>query len=72
MRGLVRLFLSGQGHARELDMTNVTRITALPESSTVATNDAHPLVAVALFCAVGLLLSLSVVLLDQSLPGEWF
>jgi hypothetical protein len=53
-------------------MTNVTRMTALPEASTAATADAHPLVAVALFCAVGLLLSLSVLLLDQSLPGEWF
>jgi hypothetical protein len=30
------------------------------------------LVAVALFCGLGLLLSLAVVILDQQLPGEWF
>lgn len=52
-------------------MTNVTRIFALPKSA-VAAAETHPLVAIALFCAVGLLLSLSVLLLDQYLPGEWF
>jgi hypothetical protein len=30
------------------------------------------LVAIALFCVIGLLLSLSGVVLDQHLPDEWF
>jgi hypothetical protein len=30
------------------------------------------LVTVALFSGVGLLLSLSVLILDQNIPGEWF
>jgi hypothetical protein len=59
------------GHAREFDMTNVTRIFAPPKLAR-ATAETHPLVVIALFCAVGLLLSLSVLLLDQYLPGEWF
>jgi hypothetical protein len=28
--------------------------------------------AVIMFCAIGLLLSLGVVILDQYIPGEWF
>lgn len=28
--------------------------------------------AVVIFCAIGLLLSLGVVLLDQYIPGDWF
>lgn len=28
--------------------------------------------AIVMFCAIGLLLSLGVVILDQYIPGEWF
>jgi hypothetical protein len=51
-------------------MANVTRIVAVPKAAAVT--ETHPLVAIALFCAIGLLLSLSVIVLDQYLPGEWF
>jgi hypothetical protein len=51
-------------------MADVTRIVAVPKPAEAT--EAHPLVAVALFCAIGLLLSLSVIVLDQYLPGEWF
>lgn len=32
----------------------------------------NSLLAVVFFCAVGLLLSVGVVLLDQYIPGDWF
>lgn len=51
-------------------MTKVTRISqpaAISERS-----ESHPLVTIALFSAIGLLISLSVLLLDKYLPGEWF
>lgn len=51
-------------------MTKVTRISA--PSVEAAANQSHPLVTIALFCGIGLLLSLSVLLLDQYIPGEWF
>lgn len=51
-------------------MTNVTRIVAVRKSAEAT--EAHPLVTIALFCAIGLLLSLSVLLLDQYVPGDWF
>ena len=52
-------------------MINVTRIVALSRTP-IAAAETHSLVTIALFCAVGLVLSLSVLLLDQYLPGEWF
>ena len=66
----LRLPLGGGGHPRELDMADVTRTVAIPKPATAT--EAHPLVTITLFCAIGLLLSLCVVLLDQYLPGEWF
>jgi hypothetical protein len=30
------------------------------------------LIALAVFCGLGLLLSLAVLILDQQFPGEWF
>ncbi len=32
----------------------------------------NSLSVVVMFCAIGLLLSLSVILLDQYIPGDWF
>ena len=33
---------------------------------------ASDLFSIAVFCGLGLLVSLSVLLLDQSVPGDWF
>ncbi len=32
----------------------------------------NSLPAVVMFCAIGLLLSLGIVILDQYIPGDWF
>jgi hypothetical protein len=58
------------GARTESVMTKATRIAAPAEVS--AATESHPLVTITLFCAIGLLVSLGVVLLDQYLPGEWF
>jgi hypothetical protein len=42
----------------------------LPRAST--TTDLETLVSIAIFCGTGLLLSLSVMILDQHVSGEWF
>jgi hypothetical protein len=42
----------------------------LPRAS--ATSNIDTFVTVALFSGAGLLLSLSVLILDQYIPGEWF
>ena len=61
-------------------MTKATDISA-PISSPVETStsvetsasaETHQLVSIALFSAVGLLISLLVIIADQHLPGEWF
>ena len=43
-----------------------------PNASVESVADFRALVSVVLFCGVGLLISLSVLLLDQHIPGEWF
>ena len=43
-----------------------------PNASVESVADFQALVSVVLFCGVGLLISLSVLLLDQHIPGEWF
>jgi hypothetical protein len=61
-------------------MTKATRISApisTPvESSapaeTSASTESHQLASIALFSAIGLLISLLVIIADQHLPGEWF
>lgn len=45
-----------------------TFVRSLP--STQAERSSLP--AVVMFCAIGLLLSLGVIILDQYIPGEWF
>jgi hypothetical protein len=55
-------------------MTEVTRIPAevsMPVEKAVPA-ESHPLVSIALFSAIGLLISLAVLIADQYLPGEWF
>jgi hypothetical protein len=43
-----------------------------PKASTKTMAEVETFVSVALFCGVGLLVSLSVLLLDKYIPGEWF
>jgi hypothetical protein len=44
----------------------------LPRASATSLASVESLVTVALFSGIGLLLSLSVLILDQYIPGEWF
>jgi hypothetical protein len=44
----------------------------LPRASATSVASIESLVTVGLFSGVGLLLSLSVLILDQNIPGEWF
>ena len=43
-----------------------------PRASATSIANIDSFVAVALFSGIGLLLSLSVLILDQYIPGEWF
>jgi hypothetical protein len=43
-----------------------------PRASATSIADIDTFLAVALFSGIGLVLSLSVVILDQYIPGEWF
>ena len=44
----------------------------LPRASAKSIVDIESFISIALFCGVGLLLSLSVLIADQYIPGEWF
>jgi hypothetical protein len=44
----------------------------LPRAFATLVADLDTLASTAIFCGVGLLLSLSVLILDQYVPGEWF
>ena len=44
----------------------------LPSASATARSDLNALVHAAIFSGMGLLLSLSVLILDQYVPGDWF
>ena len=44
----------------------------LPRASETLVAELETLVSVAIFCGIGLLLSLSVLILDQHIPGDWF
>lgn len=47
--------------------------TGLPtKPSTEATTEFQTFISVGLFCAIGLLLSVGVLVLDKYIPGEWF
>ena len=43
-----------------------------PKASAKTTAEFETFVSVALFCGVGLLVSIGVLLLDKHIPGEWF
>lgn len=51
-------------------MAKATVISA--RSAASADVEENSLPAIVMFCAIGLLLSLSIVLLDQYIPGDWF
>lgn len=44
----------------------------LPSASATSIASIESFVTIALFSGIGLLLSLSVLILDQYTPGEWF
>jgi hypothetical protein len=44
----------------------------LPRVSAKSVDEIESFISIALFCGVGLLLSLSVLIADQYIPGEWF
>ena len=44
----------------------------LPRASATSIADIDAFITVALFSGIGLVVSLSVVVLDQYIPGEWF
>jgi hypothetical protein len=44
----------------------------LPRASATSVANIESFITVALFSGMGLLLSLSVLILDQYIPGEWF
>jgi hypothetical protein len=56
---------------KESDMSAVIA-RLLPRASAASVADIDALVQIAIFCGLGLLLSLSVLILDQNIPGEWF
>ena len=51
---------------------NATITRLLPRVSAKSVDDIESFIYIALFCGVGLLLSLSVLIADQYIPGEWF
>jgi hypothetical protein len=44
----------------------------LPRASASLVDDLDAFISTSLFCGIGLLVSLSVLILDQYIPGEWF
>ena len=44
----------------------------LPRASATLVADLDTLVSNVIFCEIGLLLSLSALILDKHIPGEWF
>jgi hypothetical protein len=57
--------------AGDIDM-NAAIARFLPRASAKSVDDIESLISIALFCGVGLPLSLSVLILDQYIPGDWF
>jgi hypothetical protein len=64
----------GRSPAPELLEDEMTAAIArmLPRASAPSVANINTFVMVALLSCVGLLLSLSVLILDQYIPGEWF
>jgi hypothetical protein len=43
-----------------------------PRASATSVADIDSLISISIFCGLGLLVSLSVLVLDQYIPGDWF
>jgi hypothetical protein len=56
----------------EEDIMSAAIARILPRASAASVVEIDTFVQVALFSGVGLLLSLSILILDQHIPGEWF
>jgi hypothetical protein len=56
----------------EEDTVSAAIVRILPRVSAASVVEIDTFVQVALFSGVGLLLSLSILILDQHIPGEWF
>ena len=56
---------------QESDMTALAA-RFFPKASAESVAEFETLVSVALFCGVGLLMSVTVLVLDQYIPGDWF
>jgi hypothetical protein len=56
----------------EEDILSAAIARILPRLSAASVAEIDTLVQVALFSGLGLLLSLSILILDQHIPGEWF
>jgi hypothetical protein len=55
----------------ESDM-NAALAILLPRASAKTIMDVDAVIQTTIFCGIGLLMSLSVLILDQYMPGEWF
>jgi hypothetical protein len=55
----------------ETDM-NAAIARLLPRASATLVADLDALISTSMFCGIGLLLSLSVLILDRHIPGDWF
>jgi hypothetical protein len=44
----------------------------LPRASATLVADLDALISTSMFCGIGLILSLSVLILDRYIPGDWF
>ena len=44
----------------------------LPRASATSVGSIGSFITIALFSGIGLLVSLSILILDQHIPGEWF
>jgi hypothetical protein len=64
--------LAGGSSETWRDIMSAAIAKIFPRASATSIASIDNLVQVALFSGVGLLLSLSVVILDQYIPGEWF
>jgi hypothetical protein len=63
--------LTGSETLWEIDMSAAIA-KRLPRVSTTSAANIGAFVTVALFSGIGLLLSLSILMMDQYIPGEWF
>jgi hypothetical protein len=66
-----RTFSQPASYQQESDMTAFAA-RFFPQATAKSIAEFETFVSVALFCGVGLLMSLSVLLLDKYIPGEWF